>query len=120
MRTGSSNEFKLDQISAIDDDPQRKMQTEVAILTSDTLMASVARDLNLANNPDFLGVKPPTHRSLDDPAVRQNTVAALQANLKVTLVLKTDIIRISYSSLNAKALGRYRQHADSGLHSAQL
>ena len=103
MRTGSSNDFKLDASTVLDDDPQRKMQTEVAILTSDTLMASVARDLNLANDPDFLGAKGPVpHRNLDDPGVRQDVVGRLQAGLKVTLVAKTDIIRIGFSSLNAK------------------
>ena len=68
VRTGSSNDFKLDATTVFDDDPQRKMTTEVAILTSDTLMASVGRDLNLANNPDFLGAKGPVpHRNMDDP-----------------------------------------------------
>ena len=103
VRTGSSNDFKLDASTVFDDDPQRKMQTEVAILTSDTLMASVARDLNLANDPDFLGAKGPVpHRSLDDAGVRQDVVGRLQGGLKVTLVAKTDIIRIGFSSLNAK------------------
>ena len=103
VRTGSSNDFKLDATTVFDDDPQRKMQTEVVILTSDTLMATVARDLNLANNPDFLGVKGPfPHRNLEDPGVRQDVVGRLQAGLKVTLVAKTDIIRIGFSSLNAK------------------
>ncbi len=103
VRTGSSNDFKLDATTVFDDDPQRKMQTEVAIITSDTLMASVARDLNLANNPDFLGAKGPVaHRNLDDPGVRQDVVGRLQGGLRVTLVPKTDIIRIGFSSLNAK------------------
>ena len=47
VRSGSSNEFKLDAVSVFDDDPQRKLQTEQAIITSDTLLATVARDLNL-------------------------------------------------------------------------
>ncbi len=103
VRTGSSNEFKLDAMTVFDDDPQRKMQTEVAILTSDTLMASVARDLNLANNAAFLGVKGPVpHRSLTDVGVRQDVVSKLQSGLKVTLVPKTDIIRIAFDSLSAQ------------------
>lgn len=103
VRTGSSNEFKLNALTSMDDDPLRKMQTEVAILTSDTLMASVARDLNLQNNADFLEIKGSVpHRNLDDPGVRQDLVQRLQTSLKITLVPKTDIIRISFSSLNAK------------------
>lgn len=102
VRQGSQNEYKLS--SAITGaDPQRKMQTEAAILTSDTLLLSVARDLNLHNNPTFLharGTLP--HRDLDDPSVRQQTLGILKTDLAVTLVPKTDIIRIQYSSLNAK------------------
>ena len=65
VRSGSSNEFKLDAVSVFDDDPQRKLQTEQAILTSDTLLATVARDLNLENNEYFLGGKAPArHQSM--------------------------------------------------------
>lgn len=103
VRTGSSDEFKLSSSSFFGDDPQRKLSTEEAIIESDTLLATVARDLNLANNADFLGVKGPVaHHNLDDPGVRQAVVARLQAGLKVTIVPKTDIMRISFSSLNAK------------------
>ena len=103
VRSGSSNEFKLDAVSVFDDDPQRKLQTEQAILTSDTLLAKVAGDLNLENNANFLGGKAPAkHQTMVDLATRQNVVATLQGNLKITLVPKTDIMRISYSSLNAQ------------------
>ncbi len=104
VRAGSSNEFKLNASSLFEDDPARKLQTEVAILTSDSLLATVARDLNLANNPDFLGTTGPikNHRTLDDAGVRQEVVNKLQTVLSVTPVPKTDLIRISYTSLNAK------------------
>ena len=103
VRTGSSNEFKLDAGLSFDDDPQRKELTEVAIITSDTLLTTVGRELNLANNPDFFEVKGKLpHQSMDDPRTRQAVVGTLQSNLSVTLVPKTDIIKIEYSSLNAK------------------
>ena len=103
VRAGSSNQFKLDSASLFSDDPQRKLQTEVAIIGSDTLLATVARDLNLANNPDFLGVAGPVkHRNLEDPGVRQEVVGQLQHGLAILPVPKTDIIRISYTSLNPK------------------
>ena len=103
VRTGASNEFKLNSISGLEDDPARKMQTEVAIISSDTLMATVGREMNLANNPNFLGVHGSVpHREFSDPNVRADTVARLSANLKVALVPKTDIIRISYSSIDPK------------------
>lgn len=103
VRAGSSNEFKLNASSFFEDDPQRKLQTEVAILTSDTLLASVARDLNLANNPEFMGTKGPVpHRNLEDPGVRQDVVGRLQGTLVITPVPKTDLIRISYVSTDGK------------------
>jgi capsular exopolysaccharide synthesis family protein len=103
VRTGASNEYKLSTAAALGDDPQRKMMTEVAILTSDSLLVTVARDLNLPNNKTFLGSKEPVSgRSLDDPTVRQGTIRKMKANLTVTLVPKTDIILIRYGSLSAK------------------
>jgi len=80
-----------------------RLLTELEILKSDSLMLTVCREMDLANNPDFLEVKGPVpHTSLDDGVVRQDTVHRLQSNLHVALVPKTDIIRISYSSLNPK------------------
>ncbi len=104
IREGSSNEFKLTPTFDLgEDDPQRKTQTEIAIITSDTLLAMVGKEMNLANNPEFLGEKRPIqHQSMEDPAVRQEVVGILQNGLKVTMVPKTDIIRISFSSFNPK------------------
>ena len=103
VRAGSSNEFKLNASAFFEDDPQRKQQTEIAIITSDSLLATVARDLNLANNPDFLGTKGPVkHRNLEDPGVRQEVVGELQSSLSVIPVPKTDLIRINFTSLNPK------------------
>src|SRR5260370_16946687 len=66
-------------------------------------MLRVCRDMDLSNNADFLERKGPVpHTSLDDGEIRQDTVHRLQSNLRVALVPKTDIIRISYSSLNPK------------------
>ena len=102
MRSGSSNEYKVSASTGISD-PQTKMMTEIAILQSDTLMLTVAREMNLANNPEFLGVKGKVpHASLDDPAVRQETIHRLQSSLRIQLVPKTEIMRISYSSLSPK------------------
>jgi succinoglycan biosynthesis transport protein ExoP len=104
VRSGSSNQFRLDAASMVGDtDTGSKMLTELQILKSDSLMLTVAREMDLANNPDFLEEKGPIpHRNLDDPAVRQATVGRLQGGLSVSLVPKTEIINISYSSLNAK------------------
>ncbi|WP_348266369.1 polysaccharide biosynthesis tyrosine autokinase [Edaphobacter paludis] len=105
VRSGSSNEYRIDAAAAMggSTDTASKMLTEIQILKSDTLMLTVAREMDLANNPNFLEAKGPIgHSNLDDPAVRQATIGRLQHNLRITLVPKTEIINISYSSLNAK------------------
>jgi succinoglycan biosynthesis transport protein ExoP len=123
VRTGSSNEYRVSAVSSfVGGDTATKLQTEVNILQSDSLLLTVGRELNLPNNPAFFGGKNkggPTHYSLDDPAIRQATISTLQGNLKVALVLKTDIIKISYSSLSAqlsadivnKLISEYIQHS---------
>ncbi len=103
VRSGSSNEYKLSAVTGMGDDPQRKLATEVVILTSDTLLYDVARDMNLANNATFFGSRTQAaHRNVDDPKVRQAVLATLRQNLTVSLVPKTDIIRIGYTSLDPK------------------
>ncbi len=102
VRTGSSNEFRVNAASGFDAG-SNKMLTEVTILQSDSLLLSVARQMKLQDNADFLEVKAPVpHTSLDDPAVRDAVVGLLQGTLSIQLVPKTDIIRISYTSINPK------------------
>ncbi len=80
MHNGSSNEYKLDAASDYSGDSQTKMNTEVLILESDTLLTTVAREMNLANNPDFLGENGPLPtQSLDDPKVHQTVIDTLKA-----------------------------------------
>jgi capsular exopolysaccharide synthesis family protein len=101
VHNGSSNEYKLDAASDFSGDSQTKMNTEVLILESDTLLTTVAREMNLANNPDFLGENGPLPtQSLDDPKVRQTVIDTLKTGLVVALVPRTELIRISYSSLS--------------------
>jgi succinoglycan biosynthesis transport protein ExoP len=103
VRSGSSNEYKVSAVQGYDGDAGSKMLTEIEILKSDTLMLTVCREMDLSNNADFLESKGPVpHTSLDDGVVRQDTVHRLQSNLQVSVVPKTDIIRISYNSLSPK------------------
>ena len=68
------------------------MLTEIEILKSDSLMLTVCREMDLANNPDFLEKKGPVpHTSLDDGETRQDTVHRLQSNLQVAMVPKTEL-----------------------------
>ena len=103
VRSGASQEFKVDPVQALGgDNSSNKMAAEVVILQSDSLLFTVATELDLANNPDFLGGRKPTsHQSLSNLTVREATLRRLHSELKVQLVPKTDIIRLGYSSLNA-------------------
>ena len=103
VRSGSSNEYRVSAVQGYGGDSSSKMLTEIEILKSDSLMLKVCREMDLSNNADFLEKKGPVpHTSLDDGETRQTTVHRLQSNLHVAVVPKTDIIRISYSSLNPK------------------
>jgi succinoglycan biosynthesis transport protein ExoP len=103
VHSGASAEYKLNGASDYDDSDTR-MNTEVAILKSDTLLYTVAKEMNLANNPDFTGAPPgpPTHISLDDPNVRAGVIGQLQGNLHVSLIPRTELMSISYTSLSPK------------------
>jgi polysaccharide biosynthesis transport protein len=103
VRSGSSNEYRVNTVQEYGGDSNAKLLSEIEILKSDSLMLTVCREMDLANNADFLEQKGPLeHASLDDGETRQDTVHRIQSNLHVSIVPKTDIIRISYSSLNAK------------------
>jgi polysaccharide biosynthesis transport protein len=103
VRSGSSNEYRVGAVEGYPGDASSKMLTEIEILKSDSLMLRVCREMDLSNNPDFLERKGPVpHTSLDDGVTRQTTVHRLQSNLHVTLIPKTDIIRLDYSSLSPK------------------
>jgi len=103
VRSGASQEFKVDPVQALSGDSgSSKMAAEVVILQSDSLLLTVAREMNLANNPDFLGgTRPTVYQSLDNLTVREATLNRFHSSLKIQLVPKTDIIKLSYSSLNA-------------------
>jgi len=101
VHSGASNQFKLDQSYDFGDDSQTHMNTEVLILESDTLLTDVARDLDLANNPDFNGgTAPKTRLSLNDPAVHESVIGALKGTLVVTVLPRTEMMQVSYSSLS--------------------
>jgi hypothetical protein len=121
VHNGSSNEYKLDAASDFSGDSQTKMNTEVLILESDTLLTTVAREMNLANNPDFLGENGPLPtQSLDDPKVRQTVIDTLKgrAGGRARPSYRVD----SYQLLQSQpdSLRGHRQSARHRLHTAHL
>ncbi len=99
IRSGSSNEYRVGSISRGED--SSRLPTEVAILKSDSLLLSVARDRNLANDPAFIG-QAGHYQNVDDPTVRNRVVGALQNDISVAVVPKTDIVRISCKTAKAQ------------------
>ena len=76
------------------------LQTQVAIIKSDTVLLTVARDLDLPNNAAFTGYYGPNrHLSLDDLNVRQSTLNAMNGDIGVGVVPKTDLVQISCHTL---------------------
>ena len=101
VHNGQAMEYKLDAADDYGGDAQTKMNTEVSILQSDTLLYRVARELDLANNPDFFGSS--GHRvSIDDPFVRASIIGNLRGGLRVTFIPRTQLMSIAYSSLSPK------------------
>lgn len=101
IRSGSSNQFRINNNAV--GNTISPLPTQVAILKSDTVLLNVARDLDLANNPDFTGYTGPSlHLSLDDPRIRQRTLDAMENDVEVAAIPKTDLVRISCSTLNPK------------------
>ena len=103
VHSGASNAYRLDQSYDYSDDSQTRMNTEVLILKSNTLLTTVAQELDLVNNPDFMQAKGPMpHRSLGDPRVRNSVVGRLSSGLEVTLIPRTEMMKVTYTSLSAK------------------
>lgn len=105
IRSGAANQYRVASANALGGDSSTQMPTEVAILESDTLLFTVAQELDLANNRDFNRIKgnaPFAHQSLDDAIVREHVLGSLRASMSIIPLTKTDIIRISCGSLNPK------------------
>src|ERR1700733_11394799 len=80
VRSGSSNEYRVSAVQGYGGDSNAKLLSEIEILKSDSLMLTVCREMDLANNADFLEQKGPVeHANLDDGETRQDTVHRIQS-----------------------------------------
>ena len=78
IRSGVQSEYRVNSAPLAED--TYDIPTQTAILKSDNLLLTVARDLDLPNNPQFIGAKGPIpHRSIDDANVREEMLGALPA-----------------------------------------
>jgi capsular exopolysaccharide synthesis family protein len=91
IRNGSTNQYKLN--ASPTNSETAGLPAQVVILKSNSLMLRVARDLNLANDPAFMG--PSTvYRNVDDPVIRQIVVERLQGSVFASVLPKTDLVSI--------------------------
>src|ERR1700751_720588 len=75
VRSGSSNEYRVNAVQGYVGDASSRLLTEIEILKSDSLMLKVCREMDLSNNADFFEQKGPiAHTSLEDGQTRQATV----------------------------------------------
>ncbi|WP_446745438.1 GumC family protein [Silvibacterium acidisoli] len=79
-------------------DADERIESEVNILHSKSMLLDVAKELDLVHNPAFLGEKYDAHASLDDPEVRSDTLKAMRKMVKIERVPKTEVINISCTS----------------------
>ncbi|MGI4826742.1 MAG: GumC family protein, partial [Janthinobacterium lividum] len=101
IRSGAASEYRVNASPLAED--TYDIPTQTAILKSDSLLLTVARDLDLPNNPDFTGARGPVpHVSLDDPSVREGTLGGLQGDVSISPISKTDIVKISCRTLSAQ------------------
>ena len=102
IRTGSSQQFRVGGGPGYGS-ASSSLSTQVAIIKSDTVLLTVARDLDLPNNAAFTGYYGPNrHLSLDDLNVRQGTLNGMNGDIGVEVVPKTDLVVISCRTLDPK------------------
>jgi succinoglycan biosynthesis transport protein ExoP len=74
---------------------ETNLENELGIIMSDSLLLNVARNMNLANNPDFMGGKAARFRDINDPVVRTEVLRRLGAAVVATVIPRTAMVRIT-------------------------
>jgi polysaccharide biosynthesis transport protein len=107
VRLGASNEYRIGAGSSGPQDLGTRLETEAAILQSDSLLLKVADELKLYNNPYFLGPKSQvTHVDPNDPGVQAWMIGFLHGGLSVGRIPKTQLISIGFTSLSPELSAR--------------
>lgn len=102
VRPGASNEYRVGAQSGVDqEDLGVRLETEVSILQSKSLLLKVAKELKLEDDPIFLGPKPLVrHPDPNDRNVQDSMIGFLEGGLSVHRIPKTEIISIEFTSLS--------------------
>ncbi|HUZ03884.1 MAG TPA: polysaccharide biosynthesis tyrosine autokinase [Acidobacteriaceae bacterium] len=104
VRPGAANEYRVSGQSGMgQEDLGVRLETEVSILQSSSLLLKVAEELKLEDNPVFLGPKATVHHlDPNDRAVQEQMIGFLSGGLAIHRIPKTEIIDIEFTSLSPK------------------
>ncbi len=102
VQPGVSGQYRASQPGTSSLEVADQTSPYVDILQSNTLLLRVAKDLDLANNADFLGKPPLHHQSLEDDAVKEQILRSMRGRIVVTHKPKDEIIRIVCTTPNNK------------------
>lgn len=100
IQPGTANMYRTSAASAMGGISADKIATEATILRSRTLYLRVAKELNLANDPDFWGTRHFKPRNLDEPLGRELVNKRMQAIVSVSRVPKEEILYISCKTVS--------------------
>jgi succinoglycan biosynthesis transport protein ExoP len=78
-----------------------KLNTEVIVMTSDGLLLRVAKDLDLANKPEFYPKAAKEHQILDAPKTRDSILLLMKKALIVQHVPKSEVVSIAATTHSA-------------------
>ena len=95
IRPGAANAYKSQaDNSQPDSDSDDRIESEVLILQSKSLLIAVADELHLYADPSIAGTSSKGNGSASDPAVQARVVAALSKMVKIKRSPKTQIITV--------------------------
>jgi len=106
VHPGSSDQYKVASSASSGvggDDIGVRLETEVSILESNSLILDVVKDLKLQDNMDFWGVKRPIigHTDVDsNPELKLRVIDTFKRSLTVKRIPKTEILSIAYTSVS--------------------
>ncbi len=100
VQPGATSQYRASQVAPASVEIADQIAPYVDILQSRTLYLKVAKDLDLANTPEFGGGKAGRRESLDEPLVRDRTLAEMRAKIAVVHKPKDEIIRVTATTIS--------------------
>ena len=102
VRPGSSSQYKVDasELFSSGGDSTTKLDTEVLVLQSDTLLLDTAEKLHLQTDPDFMA-PPKQGEDPNSPKSQEALLGVLHKSITVTRIPRTQVMVISCNTKSA-------------------